>query len=526
MKINQLRLKEFKRFDDLTIDLGNVSKKIVALVGPNGCGKSSVFDAFEQKHKDFRNPGNEDNSFYSKAAFYKDATLRHDGFDRNSAITIDSASPFTRKSFYIRTAYRVSPKFSIKEIGVMPGILEANDEPMSSIAIDKRLESNYKRLLGSAFTEFFDGAKTGDKVREELIGKINGILRSVLDVEISNFGNVFENKGQLYFKKGNVRDFPYTNLSSGEKEVIDIVLDLIVKTREYDDTVFCIDEPELHLNTAIQRKLLIELEKLVPDNCQLWVATHSIGFLRALQEELKDQCQILDFSEKNYFEGKQTIRPMRPTRANWTRIFSTALEDLTGLIAPKRLVYCEGRDAPGVNGRERGFDAKVYNAVFSEKHNDTQFISSGGNTELDHRSEIAIAILTKVFSDMEIWVLKDRDMASGKIVDEAARRNYLTNNLQSHRVLYRYEIENYLFDREILKKYCKKHSLIFKEADYDVFVTDIVNQDLKDNVNHFRNFCSIVAPVNAEQFKLNLAESLTPETTTYDELHACVFDRG
>ncbi|MBI1818946.1 MAG: AAA family ATPase [Nitrospirae bacterium] len=42
MKLKTVRLKKFKRFDDLTINLGENLKKIIALVGPNGCGKSSV----------------------------------------------------------------------------------------------------------------------------------------------------------------------------------------------------------------------------------------------------------------------------------------------------------------------------------------------------------------------------------------------------------------------------------------------------------------------------------------------------
>ena len=45
MKIKQLHLTKYKRFFDLTIDFGDSPRRIVALVGPNGCGKSSVFDA-------------------------------------------------------------------------------------------------------------------------------------------------------------------------------------------------------------------------------------------------------------------------------------------------------------------------------------------------------------------------------------------------------------------------------------------------------------------------------------------------
>lgn len=45
MKIKKIQLKNgYKRFKDLTINLGDSPRKIVALVGPNGCGKSSVFD--------------------------------------------------------------------------------------------------------------------------------------------------------------------------------------------------------------------------------------------------------------------------------------------------------------------------------------------------------------------------------------------------------------------------------------------------------------------------------------------------
>lgn len=527
MKIKTIQLKDFKRFDDLTIDLGDTPKKIIALVGPNGCGKSSIFDAFEEKTKDFRNNGGEEAQFYSKTFFYEEEAKRISQYNKHQSIIITTdTTGFSRTSFYIRTAYRFTSKFNVQQLEALPAILSTNDEPISLISLDTRLESNYKRLLGLSYSEFFKGTKTGDEVRTELIGSVNAIISRILDIEISELGNILERKGQFYFKKGNARNFPYSNLSSGEKEVVDIILDLIIKTKEYTDTVFCIDEPELHLNTAVQRKLLLEIERLIPDNCQLWVATHSIGFLRGLQEDLKDKSQILDFSEKEYFLGTHTIQPIKTTRKNWHRIFSTALEDLTGLISPKKIFYCEGKDRPSVNGVEKGFDAQVFNNIFSEKYNDALFVSSGGNTELDQRSDIALTILTKVFNDIEILVLKDRDISSGRPNDENDRQIYLGNNPANHRVLKRWEIENYLFDKVVLKKYCTSQSLVFKEAEYDAFVTDIINQNIKDETGRVKNFCSILTNVNAEQFKLNLSLFITEDMPIYKELEDCVFNRN
>ena len=49
MNIEKLRVKNFKRFTDLEIDLSSCQAppKLVLLIGANGSGKSSVFDAFE-----------------------------------------------------------------------------------------------------------------------------------------------------------------------------------------------------------------------------------------------------------------------------------------------------------------------------------------------------------------------------------------------------------------------------------------------------------------------------------------------
>jgi len=156
-------------------------------------------------------------------------------------------------------------------------------------------------------------------------------------------------------------------------------------------------------------------------------------------------------------------------------------------------------------------------------HPDTFFVSSGGGTELDQRSDIAIAILGKVFRDVEIWVLKDRDMASGRSTDEKDRRIYLENNPGNHRVLRRREIENYLYDKDVLKAYCSANTLSFDEVAYDAFVTDINNQNIKGSTGRIKNFCDIKSNISADQFKIALSKHLLPDMPVSQQLEECIF---
>jgi hypothetical protein len=357
------------------------------------------------------------------------------------------------------------------------------------------------------------------------MGDLNAAIKNCLDLELCEIGNVEGGRGSLYFRKSDqLTPFIFNVLSSGEKEVVDILMDLYLRRGSYDDTIFMIDEPELHVNTNIQRQLLVEINKLVGKTCQIWIATHSIGFLRALQDELKHDCQVLHFdpAAHKFATESVTLTAMKATYHNWRKIFQTALDDLTGLICPKTLIYCEGKERP-IAGREAGLDADVYNQIFSGEHIDTLFISAGGASQLDHRAAVGISLLSKVFTEIDIRVLKDLDMASGGKPNAIDRTRYLENNPANHRVLSRWEIENYLFDKEVLKTYCQSKGTVFDEVGYDKHITDIIYQDLKPLTQHVKNFCGLVGPVSPDSFKRRLAEVITPDMAVYKSLHGDIF---
>ncbi|HKR16178.1 AAA family ATPase [Rhizorhapis sp.] len=514
MRVHTLRLLDFKRFHDLTIDLTARSTKIVAIVGPNGTGKSSVFDAFEEVASVQKGRPGKLATYYQKSAHEGDEPPQAQ-YDYNQSILLKTdQGKLTRTSVYIRSAYRFTPRLEVGTIRKLPDAEKDENRPQYLIDTDTRLTENYERLIGRFFGEVYGKDVNGATWVEQNIEGINAVLREVLDIKISSLGNPVEGQGSLYFAKGTSRKFPYANLSAGEKEIVDLVLDLYVKKTIYTNSIICIDEPELHLNTAIQRRLLTELEKLVPDNSQLWVATHSIGFLRALQEDLSDQTTILDFGEID-FDAPQTVTPILGSRADWTRIFATALEDLTGLLAPKRIVYCEGRPEPNANGQEQGLDADIYNAVFQERHADTLFVSSGGGGEVSKNALIALRILGKAIKEVQLDLLKDRD----ELTDD--ERNQFLAESRSHRMLVRREIENYLFDKQVLQAFCLSRGIAFDEARYDSAVTDIRSQDLKPLQQEIQASCHFNGRV--PDFKRALVSSIELGFAAYQELESSIF---
>ena len=70
------------------------------------------------------------------------------------------------------------------------------------------------------------------------------------------------------------RNFLYENLSAGEKAAFDLLLDVVLNKHAFNDSLYCVDVPEARLSTKIHGTLLKQWYRLIPDNSQLWIATH------------------------------------------------------------------------------------------------------------------------------------------------------------------------------------------------------------------------------------------------------------
>lgn len=310
---------------------------------------------------------------------------------------------------------------------------------------DMTVNLNYQRLVSDGLEEAFeksDHKMTLGDFRHQLIGDIReAICRLFKDplLDLNSLGSPL-NKGSFRFTKGTAKKFLYENLSGGEKAAFDLILDLVVKRREYTDTVFCIDEPEAHMGLRLQAMLLKELCQLIPDNCQLWIATHSVGMMRAaydLEQTDPGKVIFLDFNNKS-FDKPVVIKPSKIDRGTWEEMHQLVLEDLAALLAPDKIVLCEGAHG------EDGLDAQCYNTIFNQEYPDTLFVSIGGKRQGANYSAVIKAII-----NAEVILLRDKDnLSCQEFNDEIAK---------GKRVLSLTKLEDYLLDDEVLSALCKKY---------------------------------------------------------------------
>lgn len=536
MKIKDIQVKHFKRFTDLIITGLPESAKLVVLVGPNGCGKTSLFEAFNHWYK-YRGFGNIGDKAYSLKVEEGVDERRGDWFDSVSHVDISfhdySLAPGESilGQFYFRSAYRNDPDFTIQTF-------HRQEDPVrvlkpNLMSTDATVASNFQRLVSTAVSGLFKGendSKTVKVLREQLIGRIrDSLLRVFDDLVLTSVGEDPLNNGSFFFSKGTVKDFHYKNLSAGEKSAFDLILDLIVNSHSFPQAIYCIDEPEAHMHTHLQSLLLKELYELIPNDSQLWISTHSLGMLRraqSLETENPGTVVFLDFDGCD-FDTQVTITPTLINKAILRRFMQLALDDFSDFLAPRSIVFCEGNPNGHANPN---FDAKVYSKIFENTYADVAFVSAGSCSEVENKENITVRCISELLQGSSIVKLVDRD----DLCEEEVNALF-TNGIK---VLNRRHIESYLFDDEIIRKLCfvlgkselAAECLAAKEFALQQSISrghpvDDIKSASGPITVELKRILSLTRCGNTrETFILNtIVPLVTPDTRVYQELESTIF---
>ncbi|WP_123631359.1 AAA family ATPase [Salinisphaera orenii] len=447
MKISNIKIKRFKRFSDFEIKSIPETAKLIIIVGPNGSGKSSLFDAFNQFYR--RNRADfgwsNDKTYYARSEAEK--------YDINTNISISfhnfdwQSGRLPRNLMYFRTAYRNDPDFTINSFSRMGN--PADDQPVEKfIDNDQTVSKNYQRLVHETMQGVY-AEKNDDKsvrnLREELIGSIRDSMRRVFsDLLLNNIGDPLGD-GAFYFEKGTVKSYHYKNLSGGEKSAFDLLLDLIIKKKYFDDTIFVVDEPETHMHTALQGRLVEELYNQVPDNCQLWLTSHSLGVIKKAKEiSGRDPGSVvfLDFGEVDFDEAA-VLEPASIDAVVWQKFLSITLDDLATDLSPRAIVLCEGSLS---GNRRKNFDGHIYQKIASQKYSEFVFVAGGASNDLSKENHPGHELLDHVLPRTKVVRLVDRDDKSDNEVSDLSKRGVLVTGER--------QLESYLLSDEIIQKFC------------------------------------------------------------------------
>lgn len=233
---------------------------------------------------------------------------------------------------------------------------------------------------------------------------------------------------QIYYQH-NGSKLSIDTLSSGEKEVVNIIFDFLLRGPQQCVVLF--DEPELHLHPELSYKLLQTLSGIGSGN-QFIFSTHSPEIISASLENT-----VVFVTPPRGSEDNQAIVVHRDDE---THHALQALGQSIGVISlGKKLILIEGN--------ETSLDKLTYGAILRSDFPEFVLVPVGGKDAIRSFDDIRESILNKTIWGVDFYLLCDRDAVNslGKIALD-------TTTLKTVKRLPRYHLENYFLDEEVLAR--------------------------------------------------------------------------
>jgi ABC-type cobalamin/Fe3+-siderophores transport system ATPase subunit/molybdopterin converting factor small subunit len=231
---------------------------------------------------------------------------------------------------------------------------------------------------------------------------------------------------QLYYEYNGAK-LSLDTLSSGEKEVVNIVFDFLLRGPQHCVVLF--DEPELHLHPELSYKLLQTLSGIGTGN-QFIFSTHSPEIISASLENT-----VVFVTPARGPDDNQAIIVHRDDGTHH------ALQTLGQSIG----VISLGKNLVLIEGDETSLDKQTYGAILQSDFPEFILVPVGGKGTIRSFDDIRNSILNRTIWGVDFYLLCDRDAVNSLGKDAMA-----ATALKKIKQLPRYHLENYFLDEYVL----------------------------------------------------------------------------
>lgn len=246
--------------------------------------------------------------------------------------------------------------------------------------------------------------------------------KRLLDVE--------ENGQNLHYLQGGQK-LDLNRLSSGEREVVTVVFDFLLRNPE--DCIVVFDEPELHLHPELSFRLIRTLQDVGIRN-QFIFCTHSPDIITA---SLDQTVVFIGPARETGPDGVVANQALLVREGDETSTVLRALGQSIGVISLGRKIVL-------IEGERTSLDKETYGSILGSTFADLVLVPVGGKDRIAVFEGALATILDKTIWGVDFFMLCDGDSSAG-VIESAAT----ASEPGRLRKLSRYHLENYFLDEYV-----------------------------------------------------------------------------